>query len=189
MKITIKADLLRRFMDLKNLKIEINNNKGYLIGTNNTIACVQYLGDIESPDDSCYVKVSKELQTIVYRELNYEGYLIFETIPEIAMSSVTNSTGQIYTDLIQWPDDSPLDKWRDWFKLSTESKGFMYCTIIDIDTLWRTSPSGNVVFPEVINTSEPVIVRDVADANWVGVFIPSTDDKTTLKPATLPEWL
>ena len=189
MKIEINADILRRFMDLKKLKIEIKDKKCFLVGTNNTIACVQYLGVQEQADDSCYIDVTKSLQTLVYKELNNEGFLTFETIPEIAMGNVTDSKGQSYNDIIIWPDESPLDKWREWFKLSTESSGFMYCTVIDIDTLWHCSPSGQIVFPEVINASEPVIVRDITDANWLGVFIPAVDGKAIIKPATLPEWL
>lgn len=189
MKITINANILQRFMELKNLKIEINSGKIYLIGCNDTIGSVQYLGTTEQPNDSCYIEVTYKLDRVVQKEFNKEGFLTIETIPEIAMSSIIDTDGEIYNDFIQWPDESPLDKWREWFRLSTESQGFMYCTLRDINTLWKNSPSGNIVFPEVINTSEPVIVRDVADANWLGVFIPAVDGKAVIKPATLPEWL
>ena len=61
--------------------------------------------------------------------------------------------------------------------------------MLDIETLWRVSPTGELVFPEVIDANKPVIVRDVNDDNWIGVFIPSIEGKRIVKPATLPEWL
>ena len=183
MKLTINANILYKFMDFTNIKIEGQN----LIGTNDTVACVQHLETDNT--DSCYINITKDLVKIVYNELNKEGFLNFETIPELAMGSVSDSTGHIYTDIIIWPDESPLDNWREWFRLSEESQGFMFANLEQLETLWKSSPSGNIVFPEVINASEPVIVRDVTDANWVGVFIPSLESKATLKPATLPEWL
>jgi hypothetical protein len=183
MKLTIDANILYKFMDFTTIKIEGQN----LIATNDTLACVQHLNTDNT--DNCYINVTKELVKIVYNELNKEGFLTFETISELAMGSVTDSNGHIYTDIIVWPDESPLDNWREWFRLSEESQGFMFANLEQLETLWKSSPSGNIVFPEVINASEPVIVRDVTDANWVGVFIPSLESKATLKAATLPEWL
>ena len=186
MKITIDATTLQRLSHLPFLKIEINNGKSYLIGTNDTVACVEYLGEVNHANDSCYVKPDVNKITA---EANFGGTFTFETLPELAMGTVTTTSGQNCNDFIMWPDESPVDKWKEWFTISSESQGFMYCDLIQLITLWETSPSGEIVFPEVINSEQPVIVRDVNSVNWVGVFLPVVDSKAILKPAILPEWI
>lgn len=197
-KFTVPATTLQRFVklfepradeDFKVLKLEVSKNHTYLIGCNQYIACVENLGETDQSPDSCYLKLNSHLIEMAGKEANVGGTLTFETLPELAIASVTNAEGNAYTDFIIWPDESPLDNWREWFVMPTESHGFMYCDLRQVTTLWETSPSGEVVFPEVINAGEPVIVRDVYNADWLGVFIPSIEGKTMLKPATLPEWL
>ena len=189
MKVTIPATVLQRFIALEDLKIEITGGKIYLIGTNKNFACVQYLGESKEPEDSCYINNIDSLKEVVNRESGIAGSLTFDTIPDLATGSVVDTLGQVYTDFIDWPDESVLDNWYNWFELSTEQNGFLYFDMLDIETLWRVSPTGELVFPEVIDANKPVIVRDVNDNNWVGVFIPAKDSKTALQPATLPEWL
>ena len=105
------------------------------------------------------------------------------------MGSVLTTVDNVGSDIIIWPDESPLDKWREWFITSDESDGFMYCNLLEVLTLWDCSPTGELVFPELLNANEPVIVRDINDDDWLGVFIPANSGKELLKPATLPEWL
>lgn len=186
MQITIEATTLQRLSHLPFLKIEIKNSKGYLIGTDCTVGCVEYLGELDHADDSCYLKLNVDK---IRDEAEFGGTFTFETLPELAMGTVNATSGQNCNDFIVWPDESPVDKWREWFKMSDESKGFIYCELPQLITLWEASPSGDVVFPEVINADDPVIVRDVNSDNWIGVFIPVIDSKAILKPAILPEWI
>lgn len=189
MKVAIPATILQRFISLELLKIEISEKHIYLIGSNGFVGCVQYMGDIDQPDDSCYLTVDDSFIKFIKDESKIDGLLTFETIPELAMGSIVDSLGQVYTDYIYWPDESKLDNWYNWFQLSTEQNGFLYCDLLDIQTLWQASPTGELVFPEVINSDEPIIVRDVNNENWIGAFIPAIEGKRVLKPATLPEWL
>lgn len=189
MKVTIPATILQRFMLMPYLKIEISNGKVYLIGSDKIIACVQYLGNTDQPEDNCYINVNDLFTETVNNESKIDGSLTFETLPDLAMGSVVDTLGEVFTDFIYWPDESPLDGWLDWFVLSTEQNGFIYCDLTEIEILWRIAPTGEIVFPEIINTGEPVIVRDINDDKWIGTFIPVKDSKTPLKPATLPEWL
>lgn len=197
-KFIVPATILQRFTALYNslasaefqvLKLEISNGKCYLIGSNEYVACVEYLGDTDQADDKCYIKMNTQFINSVALEFNVGGVYKFETLPELAMGSTSTTSNQQSENFIVWPDNSPLDNWREWFTTSEQSDGAMYCNLKQIESLWGCSPTGEIVFPEVINAVEPVIVRDVNDANWLGVFIPSNDDKKIIKPATLPEWL
>ena len=186
MKITIDSSILQRLSRLEHVKIDINSGKSYIIGTDGVFACIYYIGETDQADDSCFLKLDIDK---VENEANFGGSFTFDTLPELPMSSVVTSSGQDCSEFVIWPDESPLNKWRDWFKLSTTSKGSMYIDIKELIALWETSPTGCITFPEVINAVEPLIVRDVNNADWLGVFIPTVDGKAVIKPATLPEWL
>lgn len=200
-KFTIKSDILQRFTslyksldpkapeDLKVLRIEISNGKIMLIGCNQYVACVELIGESKDHDEVCHIKINNSFIDSINKEVNIAGIYTFETLPELAISSVSTSDGDKFNDFIIWPDNSPLDNWRDWFTMSESKKGFMFCTLYQIQTLFETSPSGEIVFPEMIDSKEPVIVRDVNISNWLGTFIPAFDGKKNIKPAELPEWL
>lgn len=197
-KFILPATILQRFIkiiqpstpiEFQHLKLEINNGHIYLIGCNSFVACVQHLGTTEQSPDSCYINITPELVNVVDATANGDGTMEFETLPELAMGSVLAGVNNVGSDIIIWPDESPLDKWREWFITSDESDGFMYCNLLEVLTLWDSAPTGELVFPEMLNANEPVIVRDINDDNWIGVFIPANSGKELLKPATLPEWL
>lgn len=197
-KFTVPATTLRRFIKIiqsstpdnfKHLKLEVSNGHIYLIGCNSYVACVQHLGITDQSSDSCYINITPELVNVVDGNINAGGTIEFETLPELAMGSVLTTVDNVGSDIIIWPDESPLDKWREWFITSDESDGFMYCNLLEVLTLWDCSPTGELVFPELLNANEPVIVRDINDDDWLGVFIPANSGKELLKPATLPEWL
>lgn len=199
-KFVVKAEVLQRFSalyksldpkapeSLKCLRVEIHKGKMYLIGCNQYVACVERLSDTDQPDDVCYIKVNNAFLDSIEKELNIKGAFTFDTLPEIAMGTTSTTDGTSYNDFIIWPDKSPLDKWRKWFVESKENKGVMYCTLYQIQTLFQTSPTGEVTFPEVINSKEPVIVRDVNNPDWLGAFIPAFDGQKVIQAAKLPEW-
>ena len=168
--------------EFRTFKIDSN----VLIACNKYVACAER---IEGDNDVCYINITSDFINIVEFEANIGGTFTFETLPELAIGTITATSGQNCDNVIVWPDESPLDNWRDWFAVSEESSGFMYCDLAQIKALWETSPTGEIVFPKVINAIEPVIVQDVNSVDWVGVFIPAISGKKVLKPATLPEWL
>lgn len=200
-KFVVKSEVMQRFTalykslssnapeDLKCFRLEIANNKIFLIGCNEYVACVELLGETNQENDVCYIKVNNALLESIEKENNINGIYTFETLPELAIGSVSASDGYKFNDFIVWPDEHILENWRNWFTTPTESKGFMYCTLYQVQTLFETSPTGEIVFPKDINSENPVIVRDVNNDNWIGAFIPSFDGKKVIKPAELPEWL
>lgn len=65
----------------------------------------------------------------------------------------------------------------------------MFWDTYQVLKLFESSPSGQITFPAVINSSKPVLLRDVTDSDWLGVFIPTAKDDKKAKAAELPEWL
>lgn len=201
MKVTIKAEILQRFAtlykslepkvndEIKCLRLELSTGKIILIGCNQYVACAELIAESNLPDEVCYIKVTEELTDYIRQEVEIGGYFEIETIPELAIASIKDSKNSTYNNVMIWSKNKTYDNWRKWFSTSDESKGFMYCTLYQVQTLFETSPTGEVVFPEILNNNEPVIIRDVNSDKWVGTFIPTYDGRKVLKPAKLPEWL
>jgi hypothetical protein len=93
-----------------------------------------------------------------------------------------------------WSDaPSDLDRWRDIALATKEpakiNRGGMFWDADNISNLAASSPSGRLVFEEMIDTQgRPTIVRDINDYNWFGLFNPYSIGENTI-PAVLPTWM
>jgi len=204
---TIKCETLARLAsvcayfdkDIKNeikkqintIRFENKNGRSYAISSNSIIASIEYLGSTEQPDGDTHLKLDKELLKAVKKgSLNNETATIL-TVPEIAVSTIQLSSGFTMSDCCYWLNETPLSKWRGWISREKlkKSSGAMFWDTYHIQTLLNASPSGKVVFPEFINCRYPVLIRDVNDKNWAGVFLPIPKIRTKeTEPATIPEW-
>lgn len=188
-KFVIKSEILQRFSKLSTIRLEVKNNKQYIIGYNKYVACVQYLGDCLDMDEVIYLDFNDEMLENLRFEFNIGSDYIIETNPQTASATVSTSLGGKYDNIVYWLDEDETDNWRSWFSESNETVGFMYWDLYQIQTLFESSPSGEIIFPEHINATKPVIVVDANNTEWLGVFIPRSDSDKPLKPATLPEWI
>ena len=93
-----------------------------------------------------------------------------------------------------WSDvASDLDRWRSIALATKEpatvNRGGMFWDADNISNLAAASPSGRLVFEEVIDVQgRPTIVRDINDYNWFGLFNPYSIGENIM-PAVLPSWL
>lgn len=188
-KFVIKSEILSRFSKLSTIRLEVKNNRQYIIGYNKYIACVQYLGECADSDEVLYLDFNEKTLENLQFELNIGSDYIIETNPELALATVTTSLGSKYEKFVYWLDEDETDDWFSWFSESDENVGFMYWDLYQIQTMFECSPSGEIIFPEHINATKPVIVADANNNEWFGVFIPRSDSDKPLKPATLPEWI
>lgn len=188
-KFVIKSEILSRFSKLSTIRLEIKNNRQYIIGYNKYIACVQYLRECADSDEVLYLDFNEKTLENLQFELNIGSDYIIETNPELALATVTTSLGSKYEKFVYWLDEDETDDWFSWFTESDENIGFMYWDLYQIQTMFECSPSGEIIFPEHINANKPVIVADANNNEWFGVFIPRSDSDKPLKPATLPEWI
>lgn len=188
-KFVIKSEILSRFSKLSTIRLEVKNNRQYIIGYNKYIACVQYLGECADSDEVLYLDFNEKTLENLQFELNIGSDYIIETNPELALATVTTSLGSKYEKFVYWLDEDETDDWFSWFTESDENIGFMYWDLYQIQTMFECSPSGEIIFPEHINATKPVIVADANNNEWFGVFIPRSDSDKPLKPATLPEWI
>ena len=90
------------------------------------------------------------------------------------------------------PNVSDMSRWREVVEKvrnpAPVAKGGMVWNAEVIAALGRAAPTGALVFEEVIDLERPVLVRDLRDPNWFGIFQPFLEDETLFEPALLPSW-
>lgn len=175
---------------INTVRIENRQGQSYAVATNGKVASIQYIGTTEHEDGSCHLKLTEEFIKQLEFESMISGTLTIQTIPECAASSVTSTSGYIFQDCSYWFDSTPLNEWRSWLQNdAVEHKGFMYWDVFHIKSLLETSPSGKVCFPEIIDATRPILIRDKLDRNWAGVFLPQPNVTDKVAAAAVkPEW-
>lgn len=85
--------------------------------------------------------------------------------------------------------------WEKWRKVvdtckepATRTNGPMFWAMEGIQRLASSSPSGMIVFEELIDVNRPTLIRDVKDYYWLGVFHP-TSMQDHYSAASLPSWI
>jgi len=83
-----------------------------------------------------------------------------------------------------------LDRWREVIPtaMPKKSKGSMCLALGEINNLAESSPSGTIIFPEHIDWTQPIVVRDAIDSNWAAIFY-VREAENPHEPATIPGWL
>ena len=79
-KFVIKSEILSRFSKLSTIRLEIKNNRQYIIGYNKYIACVQYLGECADSDEVLYLDFNEKTLENLRFELNIGSDYIIERI-------------------------------------------------------------------------------------------------------------
>lgn len=183
---------------LRCVYIEHRNNEAFAVASNAKIAAIEYLGETSGPDGSVKVTIDPALITQCETEAAFKSVLQITTIPELNMASAKTSLGYNYpgTAALFTTEPTHFDTWRKWFPeaMPTAPNGAMYMTAEYIAMLGKSSPSGRLVFPEFIDTRKPVVVRDIDDPNWTGLFLPiltknSDNSPVEYEPATIPDWV
>lgn len=174
--------------------VRIENYKGcvFAISTNVQIAAIEFIGNTTEPDGAVHVVIDPVLVKQCESERAYGSFLEIVSIPEIATASAKTMLGFVYNgNACIWPATTVMDNWREWGpdKTPTKAKGALYLETQHIETLFKASPSGRIVFPEHIDVNVPTILRDYKNPNWVGLFFgkPQANENPAIA-ATLPEW-
>lgn len=179
--------------DFMTVRLEKVNGRTIAIATNRMIMAIELLPHFyPSPDEVCHVVLDPHLVNQCRFDSLLDATLTIETMPEIALATAYTSTGWKYHgNACYWRDKTEFDRWRDVIpkKNVGKSQYIMTWNLPHIQALFESSPTGKVYFPRYIDASLPVVLRDMGDDSWVGVFIPSVDSKTRTVEAEMPEWV
>ena len=154
---------------LNAIRLEHLNGNTLAIVTNQQVAAIELIAPTDQPNGHCYLKP---------QDWQPDQVLEIDVMPEFALAT---------DDCCYWWDDpdTPLSDWQSWIApVAVASSGVMVWDTYQMMTLWQSSPTGQVVFPQFIDADKPVCVRD---GDWMGLFLPS--DEKVKEAAVLPEWV
>jgi len=181
--------------------VMIEHKKGhtYAVATNKHIASVQYIGKTKEADGRVLVQCDDAMLEQCRSIAPYGGTLQITVMIDLQFASAQTSYGWVsQTNVALFPvGATQWDGWRSWTPDHTleESHGAMFWEVEQIAALGAASPSGELVFPEYIDVRMPIVVRDVNDETWFGLFMGyqrgedgTAENMVTAVPATLPSW-
>lgn len=181
---------------LRCVRLERVNGHVFAIASNRKVAAIYHFMDtVIGVDGVAHITIDPALIKQCETEKPFNSSLYITVIPELQMASVKTTLGYNYpgNGMIHFAE-TPLDNWRKWVpdEPITETNGAMSWNIEDMEALNRASPSGEIAFPEFIDASAPVILRDIKSPDWLGMFMPNRVDDNgrgyTVTPAELPTW-
>lgn len=164
---------------------------GLAIVTNKKVMVVEKIG---GPDGVVHLIVSPELLAQCVTETAFASSLTIVTVDALKFATAKTTLGYIHPGNCALWRDGPVefDRWREIVaRLQTRPtapNGGMMWYPNNIAAVGNASPSGTVIFEEIIDINASVIVRDLHDPNWFGVFNPYSTDDVPYSPATLPGW-
>lgn len=110
----------------------------------------------------------------------------------LKFASLKTSLGYQYAGNAGLYLDSPnvMDRWREIIPqtLPKKSKGSMCLNGPELLSIIESSPSGRVVFPEHVDWTQPVVIRDAVDPHWCAFFY-VRESEDPHDPASIPGWL
>ena len=178
--------------------VRIDN--GIAVATNRKILAAENVG---GPAGVIHVIADQALINQCRTEAAFSSTLTI-TVNEVLKFAVAKTTlGYVHPgNCVLWSVDPPIagnpvpndfDRWRtvvEQCKTPAQApRGGMFWDADMIARLAAASPSGRVVFEEIIDvTGRPTIIRDINEYNWIGVFQPFSTEES-YQPATLPSWI
>jgi hypothetical protein len=170
--------------------VRIDN--GIAVATNRRILAAENVG---GPAGIIHVIADQALINQCRTEAAFSSALTI-TVNEVLKFAVAKTTlGYVHPgNCVRFSDDpNDFDRWRTVVEQcktpASAPRGGMFWDADMIARLAAASPSGRVVFEEIIDaTGRPTIIRDINEYNWIGVFQPFSTEES-YSPATLPTWI
>lgn len=178
----------------RSIWLEIKNGKAIAVSANIKIAAIELIGEDLGPDGFMNVCIDEPLIKQCETESAFGGKITFQLNSILNYATAKTTLGYIHpTNAFVTPaKDNEFSRWRKWLpdKIPKTSTGAIFANLNNLSVLASAAPSGSIVFQEKIDTTEPIIIGDVHDPNWIGVFMPRPDDLSKIPgPLQLPKWV
>ena len=204
MEVSVNCDTFARLS-----KIALSNQGGYLrsifleiteagdvlaIATNRKIAAIEKIGKSSIGVMKMNVCVDEALVEQCKTEIAFNSSIIFINNPMLKFVSAKTSLGFVHSGNagIYTTEENAFETWRDWFpdELPTKPNGGIFSNLENLALLASSSPTASVVFQEIIDNKQPVIVQDIHEPAWLGLFMPRPDAQTrSPEPFSIPDWV
>lgn len=180
---------------LKSVYIEHIDGNAFAVATNSKIAAIEFLGKVAFGNGSVNVVADPALIQQCKTEAPFNSALTVSVNEVLKFATAKTALGYSYPgNAALITERTEFHDWRNWTpdKPVAKSKGAMFWNTENIALLGSSSPSGRLLFPEFIDATKPVVIRDITDENWFGLFMPNrlADGEviTYMEGAKLPEW-
>lgn len=191
--IPMTLDLSDERKYFKSLFLERQNNTLFAVVTNGKLAAIERIGENDGPDEFTAIVIDPALIAQCETEIKFNSFLVIVANDTLAYTSIKTTFGYNYPGnaMVQLPEKNYFNTWREWApdEMPKKTFGAMFWFTQAIYTLATASPTGGLCFPEFIDTTVPVVVRDKDNADWFGLFMPTTDNGEKIDPASRPGWL
>lgn len=190
------ARLIKNYSEFSYLcSIRVECKKGYLFlfTSNSRIAIAENLGVCDVGEFSFDLIVDDKLIEQCETETQFNGSLNIVYNQVLTFASIRTSFGYEpgVNGLAVVQGINKFENWRDLFPVEQpdETNASVYFNADNISALADASPSGMVGLQKFVDGNKPVIVRDLHNPNWVGLFLPYPDRETFKFPIKLPDWV
>jgi hypothetical protein len=174
---------------LRCVRLEHYKGNTFAIAANQKIAAIELIGKTNEPDGAAHVVIDSPLIDACNTALDI---LEVVSIPEFKIGTAKTLYGyQHVGNACIYPETTIMDDWRKWgpSKPAKKSNGVLFLNLNYIETLNQSSPSGRLMFPEFIDVSQTLVLRDADDPHWVGLLTPRpASGKGEAIGAVLPDW-
>ena len=204
MEVSISCDAFARLA-----KISSSNSEGYLrsiwlevteagdviaVATNRKIAAIEKVGKSTIGVMKMNVCVDEKLVEQCKTEIAFNSSITFVNNEALKFISAKTSLGFVHSGNagIYATEENAFETWRDWFpdEIPTEPNGGIFSNLENLALLASSSPTASVVFQEIIDNKKPVIVQDIHEPAWLGLFMPRPDAQTrSPEPFSVPGWV
>lgn len=192
---TIAITPLAKERETDCIHIETSNGVTVAIAANGKIAAIERI-EGDGSDGSFTLNINQQLLDQAKTEIAFSSSIEIVANPMLNFITAKTTMGFTALGVIGHFKSSPhLSKWREWLPPTDVKKprGGMFLGSEHIATLMQCAPSRQIVFPEIIDANNPVIVRDFYNENWFGLFLPvalEADGKRKVcDGATIPSWV
>jgi hypothetical protein len=181
------------FAHMCSVRIEIRENYMFLFTSNSRIAVAEMIGRYEHEDCVFHIVVTDKLIEQCETEMSFNGEILFVYNEPLNFMSLKTSFGFEHggNGLIEIQGENKFNNWRSIFpkEQPTETNASIYANLDNLASLAACSPTGMIGFQKFIDKTKPVVVRDLHSPNWVGAFLPTTDNDVFTFPIKTPDWV
>lgn len=185
-----EIDLRSQREFLASVRLEHINGRSFAVATNSKIMAIELLGPTAEANGFVNVTIADALLMQCRSESDFDSELIITLDPLSGWAVAMTTLGYMYPDNASLPGDLPKH-WRDIVPKElpkTNTGGFaLYGEIIA--RLAASAPSGVIVLPKIVSRDVTMLVVDVLDPNWIGLFLTWRPDGAATLYAEIPKWL
>lgn len=179
-----REDGAQPYAGIRGVRIEHQGGKALAIATNRDFLVCEYIGETTEPDGM--INISAKLATICERFAETDHNLLVTKAPGW-------SVAQIGVEYFH-PENAEIGpEFPDWRKLVPTEKVAKSSGAIAFDPsilqfMAEVTPSGHFVLPTLFDAEQAIIVRDLKDDHWFGLFLSLEHRNQSFKPASVPGW-